>query len=74
MSGKRWRREVVKNVPGVISLHVRADVDKRLGTVAQIEVTTRSGVDPVEMAAALREVLGGYSFACRVTVNGEAMG
>ena len=67
-------REEVKKVAGVISLHVKADVDKRLGTVAQIEVTTRSGVEPKEMAAALRKALAGYALHCRVTVNGEAMG
>ncbi len=67
-------REDVKKVAGVISLHVKADVDKRLGTVAQIEVTTRSGVEPKEMAAAVKSAVGGYAIPCRVTVNGEAMG
>ncbi len=66
-------REEVKKVAGVISLHVQADVDKRLGTIAQIEVTTRSGVDPKEMATALRAALAGYAVHCRLTVNGEAM-
>lgn len=66
-------REDVKKVAGVISLHVKADVDKRLGTVAQIEVTTRSGVDPQDMAAALKTALAGYAVHCRLTVNGEAM-
>ncbi|MFZ1755778.1 MAG: acyl-CoA synthetase [Caldilineaceae bacterium] len=67
-------REEVKQVPGVISLHVQADVDKRLGTVAYIEVTTRSGVDNQAMAAALHSVLGSYAIPCRLTVNGESMG
>jgi fatty-acyl-CoA synthase len=67
-------REEVKKVAGVISLHVQADVDKRLGTVAQVEVTTRSGVEPKEIAAALRAALAGYAVHCRLTVNGEAMG
>jgi fatty-acyl-CoA synthase len=67
-------REEVKKVAGVISLHVQADVDKRLGTVAQVEVTTRSGVEPKEIAAALRAALAGSAVHCRLTVNGEAMG
>ncbi len=66
-------REEVKKVVGVISLHVKADVDKRLGTVAYIEVTTRSGVENSEMAASLRGVVGSYTFPCRLTVNGEPM-
>ena len=66
-------REDVKNVPGVISLFIKADVDKRLGTVAQVEVTTRSGVEASEMAAAVKTVLGQYTVHCRVSVNGEAM-
>ena len=66
-------REDVKKVAGVISLHVKADVDKRLGTVAQIEVTTRSGVDPRDMATALKTALAGYALHYRLSVNGEAM-
>ena len=66
-------REEVKKVAGVISFFVKADVDKRLGTVAHIEVTTRSGVEPKEMAATLRTALGVYAVHCRVSVNGEAM-
>lgn len=66
-------REEVKQVPGVISLHITADVDKRLGTVAHVEVTTRSGVENSEMAATLKQTLSSYAFSCRVSVNGEAM-
>lgn len=53
-------RSEVKKVAGVISLTVNADMDKRLGTVVHVDVTTRSGVEPEEMAATLRGILGQY--------------
>ena len=66
-------RSEVKKVAGVISLTVNADMDKRLGTVVHVDVTTRSGVEPEEMAATLRGILGQYPLHCRISVDGEAM-
>jgi len=71
-------REEVKRVPGVISLHIKADgnpdASNSPGTVAQIEITTRSGVDPQQMVTALQAILGQYPIQCRVLIDGVTMG
>ncbi len=61
--------EELSRIPGVASYQVRAELDKRLGTVARVRVTPEPNADPAAVEQACRAALGQYTVHFELTVG-----
>ncbi len=59
----------IKKIAGVQDVNIVAEGDKRLGTIARIDVTAASGQDKTAIEQAIRSALGGYTVHYDLTIS-----
>jgi fatty-acyl-CoA synthase len=61
--------DALSQIPGVAKATVTTEGDKRLGTVARVQVTPAAGADPAEVETAVRRALGQFTVRYELTLD-----